>query len=155
MRSVTIPVALRVLFAHGGSDDREMYSEYLREHQFDVIETGTTDDALMKLADAHIVITGLMMPGSMHPVELIERIRHGSSTAATPILVVTASCEPSMLDAARRAGADVVLTKPCYPHDLLEQLQRILDERGIREVGDGIYLVPVADRRSKPRPVRR
>ncbi len=148
---MTTTVALCVLLSHADSSDREMYAEYLRAQGLDVIETGTTDEAVSQLAGAHVLITGLIVPGSVTPVELIERVRHGSRTTDTPILVLTGSTHRPTLDAAHRAGADVVLIKPCYPNDLLDELHRVLEKRGIREVEEGVYFVPVPDRRSRPR----
>jgi two-component system, cell cycle response regulator DivK len=144
-------MAIRVVFCHVGSDDREMYAEYLRGQGFEVIETGTTDGAVSELADAHVLITGLMVPGFVTPVGLIARIRQGCSSVRKPVLVLTACSQPAVLNAARRAGADVLLIKPCYPDDLLNALHRVLDEHGFRDVGEGVYLVPVADRRRRSR----
>lgn len=144
-------MALRVLLSHAGSDDREMYAEYLRTQGFEVVETASTDETVLQLADAHVLITGLAVPGPVTPVELIERVRRGARGTSTPVLVLTACSQPSMLNAARRAGANVILIKPCYPDDLLNELHCVLAQHGIRDVGDGVYLVPVSDRRRTPR----
>lgn len=58
-----------------------------------------------------------------------------------PILVVTACVYSDKMPNAHRAGADVVLLKPCLPDMLLQELKRTIDATKLR-------LVSVRDRRS-------
>src|SRR5204863_3230083 len=102
-----------------------MYAEYLRAHGFRVHEAGTTDAALALINQCHLVITGLLVPGSIDGVELVARIRAQSS--GVPIIVVTACDLRTLQNAARTAGCDELLTKPCFPEHLLESVWRLLD----------------------------
>ena len=101
-----------------------MYAEYLRAHGFRVHEAATTDAALVVLDSCDLVITGLMVPGSIDGVELIARIRAKRSTF--PIIVVTACGVPTIQEKARTAGCDDLLMKPCFPERLLESVRRLL-----------------------------
>jgi DNA-binding response OmpR family regulator len=101
-----------------------MYAEYLRAHGFRVHEVATTDDALTLIDNCHLVITGLLVPGSIEGVELIARIR--AKHSAVPIIVVTACVVPTIQQAARTAGCDELLTKPCFPEHLLGSVWRLL-----------------------------
>jgi DNA-binding response OmpR family regulator len=101
-----------------------MYAEYLCAHGFRVDEAATTDGALALIDNCDLVITGLLVPGSIDGVELIARIR--AKHPAVPIIVVTACVLHAIQNAARTAGCDELLTKPCFPEDLLESVWRLL-----------------------------
>ena len=119
-----------LLLVHAHSDDREMYAEYLSAQGFHVDEADTTDAALPLIPAAAAVITSLLVPGSFDGVELIVRIRSDAQTTEKPVLVVTASTFSHQLERARRAGADVLLIKPCLPVVLLGEVQRLLATKG-------------------------
>lgn len=143
--NVTLPtMEPSVLLIHANTDDREMYAEYLTAHGFRVTEAGTTDAALSLIQTADTVITGLLVPGSFDGVELIARIRRDPRTAEKVIVVVTACTFSHQLERARRAGANVVLMKPCLPAVLLGELRRLLEGGGARAAGE---LPPPPDRR--------
>ena len=74
---------------------------------------------------ADVVVTGLLVQGSLTAVELIQRIRRRWNRTDKPIVVVTACVLPEMRSAAARAGCDVVLLKPCLPEVLLDELHRL------------------------------
>jgi DNA-binding response OmpR family regulator len=112
---------MSLLLVHANSDDREMYAEYLRNEGFAVQQAATTDEALPLVAAADAVITGLMVPGTGDPIEFIRRVRAQSSTL--PIIVVTACVLDDRIEQAYRAGANIVLTKPCLPDTLLLAVQ--------------------------------
>jgi len=119
------PFMKTIVFAHAGTDDRRMYADYLRAHGFHVHEAGTTDAALAAVESCEMVITGLLIPGSVDGLTLIARIRANHSSM--PILVVTACSVDTMHHAARLAGCDELLLKPCFPEDLLDTVWRLLN----------------------------
>jgi DNA-binding response OmpR family regulator len=102
-----------------------MYAEYLRAFGFCVKEATTTDAAVAEIADCELLITGLLVPGSVDGVELIRRTR--AHDASLPIVVVTACGMESIRDAARAAGCNQLLLKPCFPEHLLETVWQLLD----------------------------
>jgi len=154
-----LTMASSVLLIHANSDDREMYAEYLSAHGFRVTEAGTTDAAFPLILRAGAVITGLLVPGSFDGVELITRIRQDPATAEKPIVVVTACTFSHQIERARRAGANVVLLKPCLPAVLLDELQRLLDgdgaARATGELPAPLDRRRLADRRAEWRGGRR
>jgi two-component system, cell cycle response regulator DivK len=135
------PISL--LLIHADSDDREMYADYLRREGFDVQEAGTTDEALPLLPQATAVVTGLLMPGSVDPVDLITRVRQEWSS--TPVIVLTACADKNRLDKARVAGADAVLLKPCLPDALLRSVLEAIEANDVRRA------IPPARRRLSER----
>jgi CheY-like chemotaxis protein len=101
-----------------------MYAEYLRAHGFCVHEAATTDAALVLIDNCDLVITGLLVPGSLDGPEFIARVR--ANRSKIPIVVVTACVVPTIQQAARIAGCDELLTKPCFPEHLIEAVWRLL-----------------------------
>jgi two-component system, cell cycle response regulator DivK len=101
-----------------------MYAEYLRAHRFCVHEAETTDAALVLIDNCDLVITGLLIPGSIDGVELIARVR--AKHSALPIIVVTACGVPAIQQSARTAGCDELLMKPCFPEHLIDSVWRLL-----------------------------
>ena len=134
---------ISLLLIHTESDDREMYAEYLRREGFDVQEAGTTDSALQLLPQATAVITGLLLPGSVDPVDLITRVRQEWSS--TPVIVLTACADKDRLDKAHVAGADAILQKPCLPDTLLRSVLEAIEANDIRRA------IPPARRRLSER----
>ena len=116
-----------------------MYAEHLRAEGFDVHEAGTTDSALPLVPHVTAVITGLLMPGSVDPVELISSVRQGWSS--TPVIVLTACADTDRIDKARAAGADVVLIKPCLPDTLRDAVMDAIEANDVRRA------IPPARRR--------
>ena len=120
-----------------------MYAEYLREQGFDVYEAGTTDSALALVPSVTAVITGLLVPGSIDPVEFIRRVRREST--ATPIIVLTSDSQADRIERARGAGADEVLQKPCLPDALLHGVLEAIEANDVR------HAIPPARRRLSER----
>ena len=122
-RPVPMP---RVLLVHANSDDREMYADYLRVRGYDVTEVSRTDAAIPLVPSADILITGLLVPGDILPTALIA----GTSTArwgkTIPVIVVTATSPGALHREAKGAGAGRILLKPCYPGDLLQAIEAVL-----------------------------
>jgi CheY-like chemotaxis protein len=134
---------MSLLLVHTESDDREMYADYLRSEGFDVQEVATTDGALQLLPQATVVITGLLLPGSIDPVDLIAHVRQEWSS--TPVIVLTACADKNRLDKARVAGAEAVLLKPCLPDALLRSVLDAIEATDIR------LAIPPARRRLSER----
>lgn len=128
MEEATTPLSL--LLVHTESDDRAMYAEYLRREGFHVHEAGTVDSALPLVPEAAAIVTGLLVPGSIDPVEFIGRVRRQSN--ATAIVVLTADANSEHVEQARAAGADVVLLKPCLPEALLDSVIDTIDAHDAR-----------------------
>ena len=128
-----------LLLVHTDSDDRDMYAEYLRGRGIDVLEVGTTNEALPLVSNVDVVVTGLMVPGSLPPLDLIQRIR--TERPGTPIIVVTAYALSAQIERAECVGADSVLLKPCLPDQLLSEVRAVIERHRVS-------LVPKGDRRS-------
>ncbi len=117
-----------VLLVDDDRECREMYARFLREAGFDVAEAHNGNQALSKAADQPpaIVVTDLALPG-LDGYQLTRKLREASPTEQVPIIAIT-GYGGFKDDTARAlaAGCDAVLTKPCLPDRLLEEIERLL-----------------------------
>jgi two-component system, cell cycle response regulator DivK len=118
-----------VMLVESVQDDRAMYAEYLRASAFGVIEVGDTAKALIRAAEADVIVTGIRVPGPFNGIELVHRLRAEHATKEQPVIVLTASTMPADRDEAARAGCDAFLLKPCLPDALVDEIRRVLTRR--------------------------
>jgi len=118
------PLALLV---DSDADGRQMYAEWLRFSGFRVAEATSSKEALARahVIRPHIITTGIGPPGE-DGCSLIVQLKADVRTRDIPIIAVTGHAEPTLLQRARRAGCDAVLTKPCLPSRLVTEIQRLL-----------------------------
>ena len=123
--SVHAPLALVV---DRDRDTRKMYAEYLRLSACDVEEAEDGREALAKAIARHpdVVVTETRLPG-INGFDLCQLLRRDPSTTRIPIVFVTGDAFEGDVRRAERAGADLVLTKPCLPERLLVEIRRLLD----------------------------
>ena len=115
-----------VMLVESVQDDRDMYAEYLRASAFGVIEVGDTAKALIRAAEADVIVTGIHVPGPFDGIELVHRLRADRATKQQPVIVLTASTKQTDHDGAARAGCDAFLLKPCLPDALVSEIHRLL-----------------------------
>jgi len=116
----------RILLAHADTDDRRMYADYLGWNGYQVVTVSRTEEAVPLIASCDVLVTGLMVPGTVFPIALIEGAKQGEWGKSVPVIVVTASILLPLHNAAEAAGADWILQKPCYPGDLLKSVDAVL-----------------------------
>ena len=83
----------------------------------------------LKLLAQHqvdLVLLDVMMPG-MNGIEVCDQIRNNPSTAATPVLLMTAYRTPDTYQKILEAGADQVLYKPFDTDKLLLTIDALLN----------------------------
>jgi CheY-like chemotaxis protein len=68
--------------------------------------------------------------------EVLDRVRSDPTTAATPVLVLTAHAQEEYRIRADRQGADAFMTKPFEPSTLRDEVLRLLGNAG-RAAGIG------------------
>ncbi len=129
MLSAGSPDARRlVLLVDDDRECREMYARSLRSAGFDVAEAHNGNQALSKASEEHpsIVVTDLALPG-IDGYQLTRRLRQQPATEHVPIIAIT-GYGGFMEDTERAvsAGCDSVLTKPCLPDRLLDEVERLL-----------------------------
>jgi two-component system chemotaxis response regulator CheY len=74
-----------------------------------------------------LVFLDVDMPG-LNGIETCRRLRADSATTESTIVMLTAACGDTVADQAQAAGADLFLTKPFSPLQLLNLVSRLNDQ---------------------------
>lgn len=74
-----------------------------------------------------LIILDLMLPG-LDGFEICHRLRTDPKHAFLPIIVMSAKAQQSDKDMARHVGADLYLTKPVDPLEMLDRVQTLLED---------------------------
>ena len=117
-----------VLLVEDDLSTRTMYRDYLTHSGFRIIDAHNGFQALEKARLLHpqAVVTDLAVPG-MDGFEFCKALQQSAATRRIPVLAVTGHSEYlDDPDRFRHAGIQRVLTKPCPPDVLAEQLWRLL-----------------------------
>jgi CheY-like chemotaxis protein len=117
----------RILLVDDMEDQRELYREYLLFAGFDVAVARdgyeAVDEALRTRPD--VVIMDLAMPG-LDGFEATQRLKTLDATRSIPVIALTAHGSLPR-EWALSAGCAAYVKKPCYPHDLAEQITAVMD----------------------------
>jgi two-component system cell cycle response regulator DivK len=119
-----------ILLVEDHSELRQLYAQELTMSGFDVIEAGNGADAIAHTAERFpdVVLMDLSLP-VLDGWEATRRLKVDSRTAHIPIVALTAHDGSGELQRATRAGCDWFVPKPCPPHDLIEEVRRVLAAR--------------------------
>jgi two-component system cell cycle response regulator DivK len=117
-----------VLIAEDQSDLRQLYAQELTMSGFDVIEAENGADAISHTTDLgpDVILMDLSLP-VLDGWEATRRLKADARTAHIPVVALTAHDGSGELQRATRAGCDWFVPKPCLPHDLIEEVRRVLD----------------------------
>src|SRR5262249_16040458 len=105
-------------------DSLDVYARYLRRASYQLEETDDGRQALVLAFTRrpHIVIADAWLIG-LDGFQLCEVLRRDRLTQAPLIIVVTRDTSAAAIEHAQRVGADVVLTRPSVPEELITALQ--------------------------------
>jgi CheY-like chemotaxis protein len=117
-----------VLLVQPERDDREMYEAFLRYRRFRPVVVSIAVDALRVASRADVIVTGILLPGSMDGIELVRRLKADHRTRRIPTIVLTVCVWPHDQARAWAAGCDAFLAKPCLPDRLIAEIQRVMSE---------------------------
>ncbi len=98
--------------------------------EYAVITVESAEEALahLRASPCDLVVSDVMMPG-MDGFELCERIRSEPAHAKLPIVLLTARDSDEDRHRGTAVGGDAYLTKPFSPLELIDEIERLLDER--------------------------
>jgi two-component system chemotaxis response regulator CheY len=97
----------------------------LRDVEFDEANNGLEAIERLALAPVSLLFLDLNMP-DIHGVEVIEFVRGHQSYSAIPICVVTTRGDEESRAQVLKAGANVYLTKPFTPQQIIAEANRLL-----------------------------
>jgi two-component system response regulator PhoP len=121
-------MAWRILIVDDYADIREMYATFLEENGFEVVQAadGLQAIALSAASPIDLAVVDLSLP-QVSGIEVIRRFRAGAGLAKMRIISLTAQSGERTRSEALGAGADLALTKPCLPDELLAAVRKLLD----------------------------
>ena len=120
----------KILVIEDEESIQELISYNLEKERYRVVCAGTGEDALRRLRtdEFSLVLLDLMLPG-IDGLEVCRNIRKNPSTAAVPVMMVTAKGEESDIVAGLELGADDYLVKPFSPRVLVARVKALLRRR--------------------------
>ncbi len=120
-----------VLLVDDYPDCREMYAMYLALAGFRVLKARDGFEALAiarrELPD--LILMDLGLPG-IDGWEATRRLKQDGLTRELPVVALTAQA-PLVPDSLRDAGFETVITKPCLPDELADQVERLVRRRQV------------------------
>ena len=116
-----------ILVVDDYQDAREMYATCLHASGFGVVEAETGDEAVAKaielLPDA--IVMDLSLPG-MDGWTATRTLKQNTRTRAIPVIAVTGNARTDAPAAAREAGCDAFLIKPCLPEQMVAAVRKVM-----------------------------
>lgn len=129
---VTLPPLVLVVddVAHG----REIFAEYLEFRGFRVATAADGQEAIEKAFELQpdVILMDLSLP-RIDGWEATRRLKQDEQTRDIPIIALTAHALAAAHDKAKEVGCNAVVTKPCLPRDLEQEVRRQLEARGKQE----------------------
>lgn len=129
---VTLPPLVLVVddVAHG----REIFAEYLEFRGFRVATAADGQEAIERAFELQpdVILMDLSLP-RIDGWEATRRLKQDERTRAIPIIALTAHALAAAHDKAKEVGCNAVVTKPCLPRDLEQEVRRQLAARGKQE----------------------
>jgi two-component system, cell cycle response regulator DivK len=112
--------------AHG----REIFAEYLEFRGFRVATAADGQEAIDRAFELRpdVILMDLSLP-RVDGWEATRRLKQDERTRAIPIIALTAHALAAAHDKAKEVGCDAVVTKPCLPRDLEQEVRRQLEAR--------------------------
>lgn len=89
-----------------------------------------------------LILLDVEMPG-LNGFQVLDKLRSNEATRHIPVIMLTAHAKDAPLFAEWAESADLFMTKPFAPTDLVEQVQRILAQRP--QAGDDTTGTPRSD----------
>ena len=119
-----------VLIVDDYEEGREICAEYLAFRGYGVLTAEDGIEALEKCRKYHpdVILMDLSLP-RLDGWETTRRLKSDPETADIPVIALTAHALSSAREKALEAGCDEVVTKPCIPRDLEEEVRRQLERR--------------------------
>jgi two-component system, OmpR family, response regulator len=144
--SVRMDVRNLILVVEDDDEIRDLVCRYLRDNGYDAIgaATGKELDQALLVAEPHLIVLDIMLPGGEDGLAICRRLR---ATMTTPIIMLTAKGDEIDRIVGIELGADDYMSKPFNPRELAARIGAVLRRTGLvetrnaREVRCGHILV--------------
>lgn len=116
--------------AHG----REIFAEYLEFRGFRVATAADGQEAIDQAFELlpDVILMDLSLP-RVDGWEATRRLKQDERTRDIPIIALTAHALAAAHDKAKEVGCNAVVTKPCLPRELEQEVRRQLELRAQHE----------------------
>ena len=116
-----------VLVVDDYQDAREMYAECLDQSGFRVEQAESGEEAVAKAVALRpaLIVMDLALPG-MDGWTATRAIKTDDRTRSIPVVALTGHARSDASTAARDAGCDAFLTKPCLPDEIVALVRRMI-----------------------------
>lgn len=131
--TLSTPQAIRtnatVLIADDEPSMRLLVRATIESDQYEVLEAGDGEEAwdLIRQYKPSVILLDVQMPGRTG-LEVLALIRSDPSLKATRVIMLTAKALKADMELGLTAGADLYLTKPFSPLDLLTLVDEALGQ---------------------------
>jgi two-component system alkaline phosphatase synthesis response regulator PhoP len=117
----------RILVAEDDPDIANLLAHYLQRAGFEADLVASGPDVLPRIRKAppDVLLLDLMLPG-LDGLEVCRSVRGDQTTAAIPIIMVTAKGEESDRIVGLELGADDYITKPFSPNEVIARIRALL-----------------------------
>ena len=117
-----------VIVADDEPSVRMLVNATIGTDDYNIVEASDGDEAwsLIQKLRPPLVLLDVRMPRRTG-LEILRAIKADPNLTATRVILMTASAQQSDIAAGLTAGADVYLTKPFSPRDLLSKLDEVLE----------------------------
>jgi CheY-like chemotaxis protein len=117
-----------VLIADDQHSIRVLVRATIESDLYSIVEASDGNQAWWLIQELHpdLVLLDVQMPG-LTGLQVTRAIRHDTALAGIKVIILTANAEPADIDAGLAAGADLYLTKPFSPLELLTVIEEALD----------------------------
>ena len=117
---------MKVLIADDELRLRKVVSLHLKKAGFEILEAGNGAQAveLAKSGNPDVIVLDVMMP-EMTGLEACKVIKEMPQFSDTPVILLTAMAQSDDIQKGTDAGAQLYLTKPFSPKELIEKINEI------------------------------
>lgn len=117
----------RILAVDDEANVRRIVQVILTRAGYQVTLAGDGVEGLGKVKDEQpdLVVLDVMMP-HMDGFEMLRRMKADPETSAVKVVMLTARAQDADIFEGERMGADLYLTKPFNPNDLLQAVNQLL-----------------------------
>lgn len=127
----------RILVVDDEPDIVELVHYNLTKENYDVLSVNSGEEALVKVRNfpPDLIVLDLMLPG-VDGLEVCKKLKQEPTTAAIPIVILTARGEEADIVAGLELGAEDYLTKPFSPRVFLARIKAVLRRQHLSPVAE-------------------
>ncbi len=118
---------MHILVAEDDGDIADLVAHYIRKEGWEAHVASAGDEALAyaRKRSVDLVVLDLMLPG-LGGLDVCRALRANRSTAAVPIIMLTARADESDRILGLELGADYYVAKPFSPNELVARIRALM-----------------------------